>query len=188
MSCFRTVTPVWIQWWLWNDAKSLKQHKIGALLLFKVIRQISRSLGTKKIADFYPNWAFPDCNASFNSPMALKWFTKLNVVLKRCPIVFHGHPSNSRSQGTKKSPICTQIGGFRTVTAVWIQWWLWNDAQSLKQHRRGALLFFKVIHQIWRSSHGTKIGNFDPNWPFRTVTQVDGFEMMHKAWRSIEEL
>ena len=127
-------------------------------------------------------------NSSTCSPMALKWFTKLNVVLKRCPIVFHGHPSNSRSQGTKKSPICTQIGGFRTVTPVWIQWWLWNDAQSLKQHRRGALLFFKVIHQIWRSSHGTKIGNFDPNWPFRTVTQVDGFEMMHKAWRSIEEL
>ena len=31
----------------------------------------------------------------------------------------------------------------------------WNDAQVLKQHRRGALLFFKVIHQISRS-HGTK--------------------------------
>ena len=34
----------------------------------------------QKIADFYPNWAFPDCNFSFNSPMDLKWCTKLDVV------------------------------------------------------------------------------------------------------------
>ena len=32
-----------------------------------------------KIADFDPNWAFPDCNPSLNSPMVLKWCTKLNV-------------------------------------------------------------------------------------------------------------
>ena len=35
----------------------------------------------------------------------------------------------------------------------WIHIWWWNDAQSLRRHRRGALLFFKVIHQISRS-HG----------------------------------
>ena len=34
----------------------------------------------QKIANFDWNWAFPDCNSSFNSPMALKWCTKLNVV------------------------------------------------------------------------------------------------------------
>ena len=33
----------------------------------------------------------------------------------------------------KKSLILTQIGRFRTVTPVWIHWWLWNDAQCLKQ-------------------------------------------------------
>ena len=27
----------------------------------------------QKIADFDPNWAFPDCNFSFNSPTDLKW-------------------------------------------------------------------------------------------------------------------
>ena len=32
-----------------------------------------------KIVDFYPNWAFPDCNSSLNSPMATKWCTKLEV-------------------------------------------------------------------------------------------------------------
>ena len=32
------------------------------------------------IADFDPNWAFPDCNSSFNSLMALKWYTEFGVV------------------------------------------------------------------------------------------------------------
>ena len=41
-----------------------------------------------KIAEFDPDWAFPDCNSSLNSPMATKWCTKLEVALKRCPIVF----------------------------------------------------------------------------------------------------
>ena len=47
-----------------------------------------------KIVEFDPDWAFPDCNSSLNSPMANKWCTKLEVALKRCPVVFHGHLSN----------------------------------------------------------------------------------------------
>ena len=47
-----------------------------------------------KIVEFDPDWAFPDCNSSLNSPLAKKWCTKLEVALKRCPIVFQGHPSN----------------------------------------------------------------------------------------------
>ena len=56
------------------------------------------------------------------------------------------------------------------------------------------LYFFKVIHQISRS-HGTKkITNFDPNWVFQDFNSSlnspngNGFEMMHKAWRTIEEV
>ena len=45
---FRTVTPVWIHIWWWNDAYSLMLLGRGALLFFKVIRQISRSHGSKK--------------------------------------------------------------------------------------------------------------------------------------------
>ena len=45
---FRTVTPVWIHIWWWNDAYSLMVLRRGALLFFKVIRQISRSHGPKK--------------------------------------------------------------------------------------------------------------------------------------------
>ena len=44
---FRTVTPVWIHMWWWNDAYSLMLLRRGALLFFKVIRQISRSHGSK---------------------------------------------------------------------------------------------------------------------------------------------
>ena len=131
LSCFRTLTPVWIHIWQWNHAHTWKQYKRGALF-FKVIYQISRSHGSKnrriwprlgisglylqfeftngyemmhkgwssieevpycfsrssvkfeghmakKIVDFDPNWAFPDCNSSMNSPMGMKCCTKLEV-------------------------------------------------------------------------------------------------------------
>ena len=45
---FRTLTPVWIHIWQWNDAYSLMMLRRGALLFLKVIRQISRSHGSKK--------------------------------------------------------------------------------------------------------------------------------------------
>ena len=44
---FRTVTPVWIHIWWWNAAYSLIMLRRGALLFFKIIRQISRSHGSK---------------------------------------------------------------------------------------------------------------------------------------------
>ena len=44
---FRTITPVWIHVWWWNDAYSLIMLRRGALLFFKVICLISRSHGSK---------------------------------------------------------------------------------------------------------------------------------------------
>ena len=108
-----------------------------------------------KIVKFDSNWPFPDSNSSLITPMATKCCTKLEVALKRCPIIFQGHPSNLKVTRLKKSSNLTQIGPFRTVTPVWIRQWLRNDAQSLNWHRRGALLFFKAIRQISRS-HGSK--------------------------------
>ena len=90
--CFWTVTPGGIHRWIRNDAQSFKYHIKGALLVVKVINQVSRSHGTK--INFEPNGAFPDCNSRLNSPMALKWSTKLDGAWKRCPIIFWGHPSN----------------------------------------------------------------------------------------------
>ena len=126
---FRTVTPIWIHQWLWNDSQSLKQHRRCAILFFKVIRQFSMSCGTK-IAKFGPNRAFLDCDSSLNIPMALKCCTKLNVVwsgallFSMSSIKFQGHAG-------QKSPILTQIERFRTVTQVWLPRWIWNDTQSL---------------------------------------------------------
>ena len=66
----------------------------------------------QKITIFDPNLEFPDCNSSLNSPMALKWCTKLNIVYKRCPIIYKGDPRISRSHGTKK------IGNFHPNWAL----------------------------------------------------------------------
>ena len=68
-----------------------------------------------KIVEFDPNRAFPDCNCSLNSPMAMKCCTKLETAKERCPIVFQGHPSNFKVTRYKTSPILTQIGRFRTI-------------------------------------------------------------------------
>ena len=68
-----------------------------------------------KIVEFDPNWAFPDCNSSLNSPMAMKCCTKLETAKERCPIIFQGHPSNFKVTRYKTSPILTQIGRFRTI-------------------------------------------------------------------------
>ena len=68
-----------------------------------------------KIVEFDPNWAFPDCNSSLNSPMAMKCCTNLEKAMERCPIVFQGHPSNLKVTRYKTSLILTQIGRFRTI-------------------------------------------------------------------------
>ena len=68
-----------------------------------------------KIVKFDPNWAFSDCNSSFNSPLAMKCCTKLETAKEGCPIVFQGHPSNFKVTRYKTSPILTQIGRFRTI-------------------------------------------------------------------------
>ena len=44
----------------------------------------------------------------------------------------------------------TRIECFRLVTPVWIHQWLWNDAQSLKQHTRGALYFLAATKQLYK--------------------------------------
>ena len=77
----------------------------------------------------------------------------------------------SRSHGTKTS-ILTQIGRFQTVTLVWIHWWLWNDAQNLKRHRRGALLFFQGRPSNFKVTRDKKLPNLTRIGRFRTVTPV----------------
>ena len=82
ISRFGTVTPVWFYIWWWNDAQSLIFLRSGALLIFKVEFQ---GYMAKKIVDFDPNWAFPDCISSFNSQMAMKWCIIVVVVTEHIP-------------------------------------------------------------------------------------------------------
>ena len=57
----------------------------------------------QKIANFDPDWAFPDWNSSLNSLMAMKWRTKLEVAYKRCLIGFQWHPGNFKITRGKKN-------------------------------------------------------------------------------------
>ena len=63
----------------------------------------------QKIANFDPSWAYLDCNCSLNLPMDFKWYIMLNVVQKRCPIVFWGHSSNLKVTWTEKLMIFIQF-------------------------------------------------------------------------------
>ena len=117
--------------------------------------------------------------------MAMKWRIKLEATSKRCPIVFQYRPSNFKATRDNKSPILTPIERFRTVTLVWIHRWLWNDAQSLKQQRRGALLFVEVIHHISRSYGTKKSPILTPIERFQTVNPV----LIHQwLWNDAQSL
>ena len=79
------------------------------------------------------------------------------------------HAKGQRSK-VNVTEVNTQLSRFRTLTPVWIHIWQWNHAHSWKQHRRGALLFFKVICQISRSHGSKKSSNLTQIGRFRTVT------------------
>ena len=75
---FRTVTPVWIHIWWWNDTYSFMLLRRGSLLFSRSSIKF-QGRAALKIVKFDPDWSFPDCNSSLNSPMATKCCTKLEV-------------------------------------------------------------------------------------------------------------
>ena len=93
------------------------------------------------------------CNqAALNDPVHLFRHTYLSsgvIDTDRGNIHAKGEGQKSRSQRSKQ--ILPQYGQVQTITPVWIHIWLTNYAQSLKQPRKCALLFFKVICEISRS-------------------------------------
>ena len=74
---FRTVIPVWIHIW-WSDTYSLMLLRRVALLFSRSTVKFQGPTALK-IVEFDPDWAFPDCNSSLNSPMAMKCGTKIEV-------------------------------------------------------------------------------------------------------------
>ena len=59
-------------------------------------------------------------------------------------------------------------------------------------YRRDTLLFFQGHLSNFKVTQDKKIVDFDPNWEFTDCNSglnwTHGFEMMHKAWCSIEEV
>ena len=115
-----------------------------------------------KIVEFDPNWAFPDCKSSLNSPMAMKCCTKLETTKERCPIVFQGDPSNFKVTRYKTSPILTQIGHFRTIGRSQL-----SNPSDLPCSKCCAISTWKLVYTLSRlhnilSWYFTRMGSL---WP-----------------------
>ena len=133
---FRTVTPVWIHIWWWNDAYSLMKLRRGALLFFKVICRISRSHRSKKRRI----WPRLGCSV-ITSHM------KHSVITYACP--------NQWDHVNKRVPdilIATNVGRFTICVMTRM-----NDG-SLKrslllQISRNLFIFTQLIFMSWRFLH-----------------------------------
>ena len=76
---FRTVTPVWIHIWWWNDAYSLTMLRRGALLVLKVICQISETETETETSLFNTTWHYTD--AWYQTYMTvLMYYSVLNLI------------------------------------------------------------------------------------------------------------
>ena len=131
-----------------------------------------------KIVEFDPNWAFPDCNSSLKSPMATKWCTKLWSSIVEVPYCF------SRSYIKFQGHTVQNITDFDPN-------WAFPDYRPVAAFKSLRFALFKVIRQISRS-HGSKNRWI---WPKLVVSGLylqfeftNGYEMIHKAWSSIEEM
>ena len=98
-----------------------------------------------KIVEFDPNWAFPDCNPSLNSPMAMKCCTKLETAREICPIGFQGHPSYFKVTRYKTSPILTQIGHLQAIG--------WSQLSNPSDLPCLTMFPSSYHHEIFRSYH-----------------------------------
>ena len=159
-------------------------------IVFKVISQISRSHSSKNCR-IWPNWAFWDCNSSLNSPMATKWYTKLEVASKRCPIFFARSSVKFQDHTALKmvefDPNCAFPDCNSSLNSPMATKWY----TKLEVASKRCLIFFKVIRQFSRS-HSSENRRI---WPKLCVSGLklqfeytNDYEMMHKAYCSIEEV
>ena len=129
LSRFRTVTPVWIHIWWWNDIYSLMLLRRGALLFLAATKQLYE-------------WYFPSVRPSV---CLLRLFHYVLIIIMKFSGVITSDKSDVHAKGqgqrskVKVTEVTTQFNRFRTVTPVWINIWWWNDAYSLMLLRRCAL-------------------------------------------------
>ena len=87
LSRFRTVTPVWIHIWWWNDEQSSMLLGRGALLIFKVFRQIWRSHGSKN-RRIWPKLGVSGLWLQFDFTNGLKMMHKAWSSIEKVPFCF----------------------------------------------------------------------------------------------------
>ena len=128
---FRTVTPVWIHIWWWNDAYSLMLLRRGALLFSRSSVKFQGHTALK-IVEFDPDWAFPDCNSSFKftncSEIMQKAWSSIEEVpycLSRSSVKFQGHTALKIVEFDPNWAFPDCNSSFTSPMAM-------NDAQSLK--------------------------------------------------------
>ena len=137
-------------------------------LFFKVIRQISRSHGAK-IAEFDPDWAFPDCNSSLNSPMGTKCCTKLEVAWKRCPIVFSCDQAALWMVQSVRPSVCLSVRP--SVTPFW-----------LCSHHRIIMKFSGVITSDKSDVHAKGQGQRSKVKVTEVTTPLNRFRTVTPVW------
>ena len=112
---------------------------------------------------------------------------KFSWVITRDQGKVHAKGQGQRSK-VKVPEVTTR---FQTVTPVWIHIWWWNDTKTW-------WCLGEVPYWFWSSSvnfqghTALKIVKFDPDWAFPDSKLqfefTNGYEMLHKAWSSIEEV
>ena len=116
-------------------------------------RQLTFLAATKQLYKWYfPSVCLSVCPSVCPSVTPFSPCSHHRIIMKFSGVItivksdVHAKGQGQRSK-VKVTEVNTQLSRFRTLTPVWIHIW--------KQHKRGALLFFKVIHQISRS-YGSK--------------------------------
>ena len=119
----------------------------------------------KKIVDFEPNWAFPDCNSSLNLPTAMKWYTKLEAAWESALLSFKVICQMSRSHGTKNCWFWPKL----SVSGLQLQLEFTHGFQMMHK----AYCSIEEVSYCFSRSFvkfqchaGQKFNNFDPNWAF----------------------
>ena len=100
---FRTVTPVWIHIWWWNDAYSLMMLRRGALLFLAV---------TKQLYEWFSPSVTPFWLCSHH-----RIIMKFSGVVTSDKSDVHAKSQGQRSK-VKVTEVTTQLNSFRTVTPV----------------------------------------------------------------------
>ena len=112
---FRTVTPVWIHIWQWNDAQSLMLLRRGALLFLAA---------TKQLYEWFSPSVRPSVCLSVCLSVTPFWLCSHHRIIMKFSGVVTSDKSDvhAKSQGqrskVKVTEVTTQLNRFRTVTPV----------------------------------------------------------------------